>query len=56
MLGISRVYVHVVLEDEKLLPGVLHDVLAEVPYEVRDGHGLAVLVVGGDCELVKALV
>lgn len=50
------VYVHVVLEDEELLSRVLHDVLAEVLYEEGDGHRLAVMVVGGDGELVKALV
>lgn len=45
-----------VVQDEQLFPAVLHDVLAEVVYEVGDGDGLAVLVVGGDGELVLPLV
>lgn len=49
-------YVHVIFKDEEVLPTILHDVLAEVLYEVGDGDGLAVLVVGGYCELVLPLV
>lgn len=49
-------YVHVVVQDEELFPAVLHDVLAEVVDEIRDGDGLGVLVVGGDDELVMPLV
>lgn len=49
-------YVHVVVEYEEVLPAVLHDVLAEVVDEVGDGDRLAVLVVGGDGELVLPLV
>jgi hypothetical protein len=46
----------VVVQHKELFPAVLHDVLAEVVDEVGDGDGLAVLVVGGDGELVLALV
>lgn len=45
-----------VVQDEELFPAVLHDVLAEMVDEVGDGDGFAVLVVGGDDELVLPLV
>lgn len=49
-------YVHVVVQDEELLAIVLHDVLAQVVYEVSDCHGAAMAVAGGNRQLVVALV
>jgi hypothetical protein len=48
--------IHVVVQHKELFPAVLHDFLAEVVDEVGDGDGLAVLVMGGDGELVLTLV
>lgn len=50
------VHVHVVIEDEKILSAVLHDVFAQVLYEVGNGDSLPVLVVGGNVQFVYSLV
>lgn len=44
------------VQDEKLLPAVVHDVLAEVLYKMGDGGRLAVLAAGGHGDVVFALV
>lgn len=49
-------YVHVIVQDEELLAVVLHDVLAQVVDEVRDCHGAAMVVAGGNGQVVVALV
>lgn len=56
MKGGGEEYVHVVVQNEELLPAVLHDVLAEMIDEEADGDGLAVLVMGGEGELVLPLI
>ncbi len=45
-----------IVEDEQLLARILHRVLTQVLYEIRDGHGLVALVDGGHRERMPALV
>lgn len=44
--GRGELYVHVVIQDEKLLAIILHDVLTQVVYEVSDCHGAAIVIAG----------
>lgn len=45
-----------IVQDEELLAIVLHDVQAQVVYEVSDGHGATVAITGGNRYVVVALV
>lgn len=44
------------LQDEKLLAGVLHDILAKMMYQIRNVRRVAILVLGRQSEGVAALV
>lgn len=54
--GFAGDHSQMIVEDEQLLPSIPHRVLAEVLYEISDGHGLVVFVDRRHDERMSALV